>query len=1148
MIMAAGLLALLILCLSNVGASPTMGAYIDANQNGVYDIGVDRFNITIQGAIDNALPGQTIVILPGTYHEQVTIAKDGLRIVGSGNGSTTIVATSHMVKGFSEAGTDRYPIVTAQAEDVSLSDLCVDGLDMGFANVGIAYRNSSGGLERVAVQGISDPQNAMGNYVGILVCSDGFSESSFSMRNSTVTGSLDNDMEIASENVNAILQGDRFLATPGTMRLNGVMVSDSAHLTVISCRFDSYAMSGGGSDTASPKSSAIRTNGADVVIDDCDFTHCYAGVFAEYGSVTVSNSSFQSDNIGVYLESSRAIVRNNTMTDSGYGVFANVTLGPESYLLLNFNKITGNTYGVFVEDNGGTLTLEATYNNIFGNMVGAFNGFSSVPIDMPNNWWGNVTGPGMPGAEGGGDGIPNSIDYVPWLNAPNPYGAPITTSIHQEIRQGASLDLREKAGIEVTMEGMGSANVTVERFVTDPVGPTPFISGDSFVDLRLGPHDRVGLITLKIYYDPLSLPVGILENELRLFWWNGDAWSSCTDSDVDLAGHFVFANFGADTEPSLGELTGTEFGIGMTNVTLTPDAGVKGTFTTITGSGFSVNSSVKVLLGDVQIGEGTTNELGDLRPIGIAIPQVLPGSYNLSVIDANGVLGLDMFRVLDDTPIIVTVDVGRLHFPGEVVSWYATTTINGHLVDVDSLNATLYSPNGSGTNLTSGIVRISTGVYMISIKIPMCTVKGDHAMVLNASSSGSHFGASVTVFEISPTLSGYGATLSDLRGGIATVVTTLGSIRIDMGYVNATTLSVQGRTVQIQTELGAIQGTVDDIHASIVSVSADLLRIRTDLGFVNATAKDIHTHIVSIQGAMAKIRTDVGFANATLNDIHAHVVAINGPLATIQTDLGYANATVSDIHAKVISVQGTLVSVQTDIGTTIAMLNEINATVTVIQGATAQVQTDLGSMNLTLADIHAQVITVQGTSAMIRSDLGSVNTSVNSIQARVTGIEDGMVQINSTMGTVLVSVSDVNASIDGLNGMVVTIETDLGQVQLDLNSVNARLAGLNGTMAMVHTDLGTVNASVSDIQLRAISLEGSSVTLASTLGNINGTVTGTSGALASIDTDLGQALVDIEAIQNKANGIDTSTLIGAGIFTVMAIIILMVVILRTKRK
>lgn len=46
---------------------------------------------TIQSAIDAAHPGDTIRILPGTYVEQLTIAKD-LNIAGSGAGSTRIAA------------------------------------------------------------------------------------------------------------------------------------------------------------------------------------------------------------------------------------------------------------------------------------------------------------------------------------------------------------------------------------------------------------------------------------------------------------------------------------------------------------------------------------------------------------------------------------------------------------------------------------------------------------------------------------------------------------------------------------------------------------------------------------------------------------------------------------------------------------------------------------------------------------------------------------------------------------------------------------------------------------------------------------------------------------------------------------------------
>ena len=38
----------------------------------------------IQAAIDNAAPGTTITVEPGTYHENLLIAKDGITLRGEG--------------------------------------------------------------------------------------------------------------------------------------------------------------------------------------------------------------------------------------------------------------------------------------------------------------------------------------------------------------------------------------------------------------------------------------------------------------------------------------------------------------------------------------------------------------------------------------------------------------------------------------------------------------------------------------------------------------------------------------------------------------------------------------------------------------------------------------------------------------------------------------------------------------------------------------------------------------------------------------------------------------------------------------------------------------------------------------------------------
>ncbi|HEY3419594.1 MAG TPA: hypothetical protein VGK23_03495 [Methanomassiliicoccales archaeon] len=676
------------------------------------------------------------------------------------------------------------------------------------------------------------------------------------------------------------------------------------------------------------------------------------------------------------------------------------------------------------------------------------------------------------------------------------------------------------SGIEVSMEGAGSANVTVRPYISDPVSQTPFIPGGSFVDLRLGTSHQVDMITLRFYFDPQDLPSDVVAEGLHLHWWNGDNWSSCSNSGVDTVANFVWVKIGAGTRPSLSELNGTVFGTGTACIALTPDTGVKGTYSLITGSGLSINSSLQAFLGGVHVGDGTTDGLGNIRPFGVVIPQVLAGTYNLTVVDGGGISVTNIFTVLDDTPIVVTIDVGSIHFPSEVVSWYATTTINGHLIDVDTLNATLYAPDGSTVNLSSSSAHMSTGVYMISTTIPLNAVQGDHALVLTVSSSGTHIGASVAVFSISPTLSGYEATLSEIRNNTATVITTVGSIRLELSNVNATISSIQGKAVEIHTELGGIHATVDQINASVVSINGSVVRIRTDIGYVNCAVKDIHAHTVLIQGRLATVQTDLGYVNVTANDVHARVVKVQERMVTIETDLGSVNATLNDLHAQILTVTGGM----------------------------AAVQTDLGSMNVTLNELHAQVITILGTTASLMTDVGFVNTSVDDIRSSVIGVVDGLIQINTTLGIVQIDMANVNTKIDNLNGTVVTIRTDIGQAQIDLTKLNAGLEALNGTVATIHTSLGQINASISDIRLRAISLEGDSVILMSTLGTIQGNITEIIGTVATVNTDLGKALVEIGALQDKSNGIDSSTLIAAGIFTVMAIIILMVVIVRTKKK
>ncbi len=1117
---AIGLMVLMMLCISNASAAPMGGAFVDANVNGVFDPGIDELSTTIQGAIDNAMPGQTIMVLPGVYEEQLTLTKDGQRIIGSGNDTTSIVAFSPMSVSFSYGGIDYRSIVTVQANDVSFGRLTVDGLGIGTANAGIGFWNSSGALDQVTVRGINDTSNVLGDYSGVIVFTENLNPIEFRMSNSTVYGSLVSDVTIASAYVDAVFQNDRFFAMPGTLPMSGISALDLATLTIDSCQFDDYAISPNAVDPAGPMSAGVRSVGANVTITGCEFDQCDSGVLVTGGSAFVNDSYFRGNLAGVYSESSFTIIQGNSVVGNAYGVYVSSVAGPASHVSISFNEISGNSFGILVKDNGGVTYLEASDNGIHDNVMGAYNDLALEPIHMTHNWWGSITGPGAPGGNGNGDNISTNIDYIPWLNAPYPGGLPITDGTNQVIQEGNQLDPIGVAGIEVSMEGPGSADITVWRYESNPVDDTPFNSADSFVDLMLGAYSGVDQITLRVYYDPLNLPLGIIEDDLRMHWWTGTIWSSCSDTGVDVTSHFVWANFSAGTSPALTQLTGTIFGLGTAIIDLSSDNGVTGSFIQISGSGFTANDNLQVLFGGTPIGVGETDAFGNIIRFGVVIPQALEGAYEITVIASQGLHGSATFTILDDTPITVTLDVGAVHFAGEIISWYATTTINGHLVDVDRLNATLYGPNGFVFDMSSNLTRMSTGIYRITTTIPMDASQGDHAMVLNVSDMDVHFGASVTVFVISHTLTDYGDKLSSIENDTATIITTLGLIRVDLSFMNAKIVSIDGATVSIQTELGVIHASVDQVDATVSSIDGTVAIIHTDLGYVNATLDDIHGKVISIQGTLVTVQTDLGTVKTTVNDIYAWVISIHGTLVTVQTSLGYLNTTVNDIHARVISVQGALVTVQTD----------------------------LGSINATLNDIHAMVVSIQGTTATIQTDLGFTNTTVNSIQVHVTGIDGDLARIETSLGMITVNVTDINTKIDSLNGTVVNIRTDLGEVQVSLESVNAKIDGLNGTTAIILTDLGSVKSDITDIRLRVISLEGDNAMMMSTLGIIHGTVVSINGTLATVDTNLGEVMVDVGSIQNKANGIDSSTLIGVGISTIMAIIILIVVILRTKKQ
>jgi Right handed beta helix region len=118
---------------------------------------------TIQAAVNEAAPGDTVHVCAGTYAEQVEITK-ALTLEGEGAGVTilkpdTVVANA---SGIASGEVIAAIILVNGATDVSVADLTIDGVDAAFNScspgyVGIYYRASSGTIEGTEVINIHHP-------------------------------------------------------------------------------------------------------------------------------------------------------------------------------------------------------------------------------------------------------------------------------------------------------------------------------------------------------------------------------------------------------------------------------------------------------------------------------------------------------------------------------------------------------------------------------------------------------------------------------------------------------------------------------------------------------------------------------------------------------------------------------------------------------------------------------------------------------------------------------------------------------------------------------------------------------------------------------------------------------------------------------
>ncbi len=379
--------------------SPTSGCWagstpaVQFNERATQTLGVDNTGTcananftTIQSAVNAALPGDTISVCKGTYHELVTVSTANLTIEGA------------------QAGND------ARTGRPAVNETFVDG--------------SAGGggflinADNVTIDGFTIQNNGAATNDGAGI-ETGASHSGYTIVNDVFRGNSIGVEANSSGAQTSLIQFDLFDSNNNNAQSdagNGIYSDQgSGSITVDSNSFQ-------GQNTGSVVFNAKASPGEHAVTVTNNNISDAAAKFASVTGLTVSGNTISgTGNGGIILAGGNTFtsVDSNTIQgDNGSGIQlcncggAGYTANGRAVTITN-NTLTGNANGIEIDASGARVNVQASFNRISGNGgSGAVNN-SAITLNAVHNWWGCNAGPTAAACDPvTGSGTTN---FNPWL-------------------------------------------------------------------------------------------------------------------------------------------------------------------------------------------------------------------------------------------------------------------------------------------------------------------------------------------------------------------------------------------------------------------------------------------------------------------------------------------------------------------------------------------------------------------------------------------------------------------------------------------------------------------------------------------------------------------------------------------------------------
>ncbi|MFP3898438.1 MAG: CFI-box-CTERM domain-containing protein [Dehalococcoidia bacterium] len=456
---------------------------------------------TIQGAIDAASHGDTIMVAAGLYEESVVIDK-----------SLTLKGEQAGVDARSRSGDEA--IIEAVEDDIGISILTSEGCVVVID--GLTVQN--------ALHAMSTPE------AGVMAAH-------IEVRNLRVLNSGDFGISLTFteeliveycyvENARIGINAGALVPYPAT-----VATFRNNELVNVKFGFTGYL-----------QDSLIEGNVVRCTVKDKDVSEG-TGISGQFFDTEVRSNSVSgyADGAGMSFAwhygrgiSENVKVEGNTFTKNRRGIQVFCDQTDLKGIVVNFNNIFDNT-GPGVQNEGGQA------------------------LDARKNWWGDASGPynATANRDGKGNSVSAKVDFRPWLGAP-------VVDVQTETVADGIVDGRDGSDTEIEVIGTATVTLARYGDNPGAV-PRCLTALGKYIDAYIADTGSVDEIEIRLHYSDAEAGVaGVDEESLWLFWWDGTEWVQCSDSGVNTGGTggysgYIWARLAHDTVPSLAQLVGTPF-------------------------------------------------------------------------------------------------------------------------------------------------------------------------------------------------------------------------------------------------------------------------------------------------------------------------------------------------------------------------------------------------------------------------------------------------------------------------------------------------------------------------------------------------------------------------------------------------------------